>query len=127
MGDIEGQREKEYEERLERAATAHLIAATLITTVTFAAGITMPGGFVSDGGTNPGSAILRRSAAFMAFVIFDNISMLFSSSAVLIHLLVPLLRQLEWRTKFLMVSSLFILVAMVTMVVAFVTALKDAI
>ncbi|KAB1226480.1 hypothetical protein CJ030_MR1G014062 [Morella rubra] len=45
------------------------------------AGITMPGGFVGkDGNTppssHPGSAILRRSAAFMAFVIFDNISML---------------------------------------------------
>ena len=57
----------------------------------------------------------------MAFVILDNISMVFSSSAVLILLLVPLLPHPESRAKFSTVAGLFILVAMITMVLAFVT------
>ncbi|KAB1226630.1 hypothetical protein CJ030_MR1G027487 [Morella rubra] len=119
--DMANSDSEEYQKRLENAATAHLVAATLITTVTFAAGITIPGGFVGNDGTHPGSAILRSSAAFVAFVIFNTTSLVFSSSAVLIHLLVPLLPKPESRANFSMVAWLFILVAMVTMVGAFVT------
>ncbi|KAB1201594.1 hypothetical protein CJ030_MR0G002911 [Morella rubra] len=96
---------KEDVELLEKAANPHLVAATLITTMTFAAGITMPGGFVDKDGTHPGSAILRSSAAFVAFVIFDIISLVFSSTAVLIHLLVPLLPRPESRASFSTVAG----------------------
>jgi hypothetical protein len=66
--------------------------AALIATVTFAACINMPGGFVGGGeGSHPGSVLLRRKAAFKAFVITDTISMVLSSSAVFIHLLMPFL------------------------------------
>ncbi|KAB1201582.1 hypothetical protein CJ030_MR0G002899 [Morella rubra] len=75
---------KEDVELLEKVVSPQMVVATLITTMTFAAGITMPGGFVDKDGTHPGSAILRSSDTFMAFVILDNISMVFSSSAVLI-------------------------------------------
>ncbi|KAB1201588.1 hypothetical protein CJ030_MR0G002905 [Morella rubra] len=123
MAEETGNKEvEEFHQRLEKAGPGtHLVVATLITTVTFVASITIPGGFVDNDGTYPGSPILS-SAAFVTFVIFNNICLLFSSSAVLIHLLVALLPRPESRVMFLMVTWLFILVAMVKMVVAFVTA-----
>ncbi|XP_062176161.1 ankyrin repeat-containing protein ITN1-like [Alnus glutinosa] len=61
---------KEVSSYLRETAGAHLVVAALITTVTFAACITMPGGFMGSGeGSHPGSALLRKSATFKAFVI----------------------------------------------------------
>ncbi|KAF5460188.1 hypothetical protein F2P56_020074 [Juglans regia] len=139
---------KERNEYLEKAAQTHLVVATLITTVTFAAAITMPGGFVGTGGDPhyEGSAILRRNAAFKAFIITDAISLVLSSSAVVIHLLMPLLFKYtteseeakndgieskdakndgiesdKIRNTFLNMAFNFILMAMGTMMLAFIT------
>ncbi|KAK0604754.1 hypothetical protein LWI29_019101 [Acer saccharum] len=64
----------------------HLVVATLIATVTFAAGFTVPGGFVADEGPDKGAAILTKNRAFQAFVIFNTLSMFLSSLAVFNHL-----------------------------------------
>ncbi|KAK0603969.1 hypothetical protein LWI29_010743 [Acer saccharum] len=63
-----------------------LVAATLIATVTFAVGFTVPGGFVADKGPNQGAAILTRNTAFGAFVILNTMAMYFSCQAVLHNL-----------------------------------------
>ncbi|KAG6684204.1 hypothetical protein I3842_12G051100 [Carya illinoinensis] len=119
-------RRKEY---LVKAAETHLIVAAVITTVTFTAAITMPGGFVGAGGApndHEGSAVLRRNAAFKAFIISDVISLVLSSSAVVTHLLMPLLlikhsESDETRYDFLSLAFSFILMAMGAMVLAFIT------
>ncbi|XP_040989440.1 protein ACCELERATED CELL DEATH 6-like [Juglans microcarpa x Juglans regia] len=118
-------RRKEF---LEKAAETHLVVAALITTVTFAAAITMPGGFVGTGGDPhyEGSAVLRRNTAFKAFIITDAISLVLSSSAVVTHLLMPLLlikhsESDETRYDFLSLAFKFILMAMGAMVLAFIT------
>ncbi|KAG6633499.1 ankyrin repeat-containing protein At5g02620-like isoform X2 [Carya illinoinensis] len=117
-------RMKEY---LDKAGEAHLVVAALITTVTFATAITMPGGFVGTGGDPhyEGSAILRRNAAFKAFIITDAISLVLSSTAVVIHLFLPLLFRYseseETRYDFLNLAFQFILMAMGAMVLAFIT------
>ncbi|XP_035549747.1 protein ACCELERATED CELL DEATH 6-like [Juglans regia] len=127
--DIEKKSQARMKEYLEKAAEAHLVVASLITTVTFAAAITMPGGFVGTGGDphdHEGSAVLRRNAAFKVFIIRDAISLVLSSSAVVTHLLMPLLlikyyRSDETRYAFLRLAFRFILMAMGAMVLAFVT------
>ncbi|KAK0606030.1 hypothetical protein LWI29_033364 [Acer saccharum] len=64
-----------------------LVVATLIATVTFAAGLTMPGGFISEKGLDQGAAILTRNTAFKVFVLLNSMSMFLSSLAVFTHLL----------------------------------------
>nr|XP_048322961.1 protein ACCELERATED CELL DEATH 6-like [Ziziphus jujuba var. spinosa] len=44
----------------DKAIELTLVAATLIATVTFAAGFTLPGGYVSDKGPQQGSAVLKK-------------------------------------------------------------------
>jgi hypothetical protein len=101
--------------------------AALITTVTFAACITMPGGFMGSGeGSHSGSALLRKSAAFKAFVITDTISMVFSSSAVFIYLFTPFLfsryiSDEQSRHLIFSIAFYFIIAALIAMVLAFVT------
>ncbi|XP_059445066.1 protein ACCELERATED CELL DEATH 6-like [Corylus avellana] len=126
-GMFRGDKDEDWKSLLQNAAQAHLVVAALITTVTFAACITMPGGFASSGeGSHPGSALLRKNAAFKAFVITDTISMVLSSSAVFIHLLMPFLFYKHYderhRTQVFILASILILGAMITMVLAFVTA-----
>ncbi|KAK0604056.1 hypothetical protein LWI29_011644 [Acer saccharum] len=70
----------------KKTGQTELVAATLIATVTFAAGFTVPGDFVADKGPDQGAAILTRNTAFRAFVILNTISMFLSSLAVIYHL-----------------------------------------
>ncbi|KAG5607895.1 hypothetical protein H5410_029387 [Solanum commersonii] len=61
----------------------HLVVATLLVTVTFAAGFTLPGGFESDKDSHDkGMAILTKKSAFCAFVVTDAIAFVCSAGAV---------------------------------------------
>jgi hypothetical protein len=73
---------KEYFYTTERGKEARVLVAALVATVTFAAAITMPGGYKNDGGT----AVLINNAAFAVFVISDAIAMVLSTSALCMHL-----------------------------------------
>ncbi|XP_057505844.1 protein ACCELERATED CELL DEATH 6-like [Actinidia eriantha] len=61
-----------------------LMVATLITTVTFAAAFTMPGGFNNDVGPNQGLALLRSRKYLKMFIISDSIAMSSSMAAACI-------------------------------------------
>ena len=76
---------------MEKASKTHLVVDTLIATVAFIVGITMPGGFIGQEGLHSGSAVLIRNTAFQAFIITNTIAMMQSCSAVFIHLFMPLL------------------------------------
>ncbi|KAB1226727.1 hypothetical protein CJ030_MR1G007960 [Morella rubra] len=118
------ERERKIEDRLQKESGAHLVMATLITTVTFAAGITMPGGFVGGEGPHPGSVVLMRSVAFKAFIIIDSISMMLSScTSILLYLLLPLLDETEYRVTFFNLAWVLNVVAMAAMVLSFITGM----
>ncbi|CAL5392640.1 unnamed protein product [Camellia sinensis] len=107
--------------KISKSKETNLIVATLIATVTFAAGITMPGGYVNDNkDPNQGMAILTRKAAFKAFVITDTIALTLSSFAVLTHLYTmtdhPILLELQLGLAFPCTAY-----AMFAMLVAFIT------
>ncbi|KAF3658594.1 putative ankyrin repeat-containing protein-like isoform 2 [Capsicum annuum] len=72
-------------ESIMKIAQIHIVVVTLIMTVTFAASITLPGGFESNtNSSNQGMAILTRKTVFRAFVVSDAIA--FTCSAVAIFI-----------------------------------------
>ncbi|KAM3247099.1 hypothetical protein P3L10_008866 [Capsicum annuum] len=75
-------------ESIMKVAQIHIVVATLIMTVTFVTGITLPGGFESDSDNpNQWMAILIRNTTFCAFVVSDAISFTFSVVAIFIYFL----------------------------------------
>ncbi|KAK9025336.1 hypothetical protein V6N11_038205 [Hibiscus sabdariffa] len=68
-----------------KARDAHLVVAALIATVTFAAAITVPGGYKSEG-KEQGTPFLIHVAAFKAFVVTDGLAFIFSLTAVAVYL-----------------------------------------
>lgn len=93
--------------------------AGLIATVTFTAGITMPGGYIDEKGPDQGTAVLTRSRAFQGFVISNSAAMVFSSCAVFAHLFVPLLPDKSFEFLIWNLGQVLIVAAMVAMVLAF--------
>ncbi|KAL7186463.1 hypothetical protein ACSBR2_028249 [Camellia fascicularis] len=61
-----------------------LMVATLITTVTFAAAFTIPGGFNNNVGPDQGQALLQSSLHLKWFLVSDSIAMSFSVIAACI-------------------------------------------
>ncbi|KAK7843707.1 hypothetical protein CFP56_012064 [Quercus suber] len=62
----------------------NLLVATLITTVTFAAAFTVPGGYKSEG-VDEGLAILCKRFSFGVFLIANTLAFGLSTTSVFIH------------------------------------------
>ena len=93
--------------------------AGLIATVTFIAGITMPGGYIDEKGPDQGTAALTRSRAFQGFIISNSTAMVFSSCAVFAHLFVSLLPDKSFEFLIWNLGQVLIVAAMFAMVLAF--------
>jgi len=125
------ERNKGEEEALSKARESHLVVAALIATVTFAAAFTLPGGYKSDQGSNEGTAILAKKAAFIVFVISDAMSMVLSLLAVFIHFMISLIHgfkmvkdeAMDENTTGILFgyAMLLTMIAMGTMIIAFIT------
>ncbi|KAM2099481.1 hypothetical protein FF1_026779 [Malus domestica] len=119
----ENQGSRDTGESLMKAKDTQLVVATLIATVTFAAGFTMPGGYHSESGSDQGSLILSRNTAFKAFVITNTLAMAMSSCSVLVLLYSSMYTKRKYRTQisdtFQIVVTLTML-ALIAMVIAFV-------
>ncbi|KAK3404685.1 hypothetical protein EUGRSUZ_K00998 [Eucalyptus grandis] len=63
-----------------------LLVATLVASVTFTAGFTLPGGYNASNDRDPGTATMLQSRTFQLFVIFDTLAMYSSILAVVVLL-----------------------------------------
>ncbi|XP_048436035.1 ankyrin repeat-containing protein At5g02620-like [Pyrus x bretschneideri] len=117
---VESQRSKDMEESLQKSKDTHLVVATLIATVTFAAGFTMPGRYQSEKGPDQGYPLLSRNTAFKAFVLTDTLAMAMSSCSVLVLLYSSIHTKRNYKGTFQLAVCTTIW-ALVAMVVAFIS------
>ncbi|KAL6222381.1 hypothetical protein ACLB2K_005773 [Fragaria x ananassa] len=115
------EKEKSSADKYSKLKDTHLVVATLIATVSFAAGFTMPGGYQSDKGSDQGFAILARSAAFQAFVLTNTIAMTLSSCSVILHLYSIRFTKPGVVSEAYLFIYAFTMLAMIAMVIAFIT------
>ncbi|XP_028053885.1 protein ACCELERATED CELL DEATH 6-like [Camellia sinensis] len=106
---------------MRRTSEIHLLVATLVATVTFTAGFTIPGGYNGNEGPNQGMAILAKEAAFKAFVVTDTIALSFSISAVLLYFYSAITSSPRMRNNQIVMAANLVMYAMVAMVLAFIT------
>ncbi|XP_060960298.1 protein ACCELERATED CELL DEATH 6-like [Cannabis sativa] len=129
---IKKEKRNEWNERKKFITTKYkesaLVAATLIATVTFTAGFTLPGGLISNEIGNQqqivGTAVLTNNKAFQAFIITDTIAMVLSTTSVFMNLFLTVVSSGEHSEDLLsyyIVSMVLAMVAMGLMVIAFVT------
>ncbi|KAK6278912.1 hypothetical protein POUND7_019179 [Theobroma cacao] len=113
-------RKKGNHQGFDKDREARAVVAGLIVTVTFAAALTLPGGYKSDQGT----AMLSHNYAFNAFVIADAIAMISSVLVINFNLWSsrPNVtgRERQYSTHLM---AMFAGIAEVALVVAFVTGL----
>ncbi|XP_062119757.1 protein ACCELERATED CELL DEATH 6-like [Humulus lupulus] len=114
-------------EIITKIKESSLVTSTLIATVTFAAGFTMPGGYISDevGHRQQGSAVLRNNTAFQAFIITNTMAMLLSATSVFLNIFLNITfvegvnDHRKWNYyKFCMSLTIY---ALALMMIAFVT------
>ncbi|KAJ8755738.1 hypothetical protein K2173_024282 [Erythroxylum novogranatense] len=107
--------------QIKDARASELVVAALITTVSFAAGFTVPGGYKSDGPDEGAAVLLGRSTAFHLFVLTNTMSMTLSSSAVLFHFFMAIRGDKKLFYPILIPAKLLTSLAMTTMVIAFIS------
>ncbi|PIA27422.1 hypothetical protein AQUCO_07800039v1 [Aquilegia coerulea] len=97
-----------------------LVVGALIATVSFTAGITVPGGYISDG-PNQGTAVLSKKGSFAAFIISNTFALIFSLYAVFSHFCARRLSEEADIIYQLNVATLCTLASIYCMMVAFIT------
>ena len=107
-----------------------LLVATLISTATFAAAFTVPGGFDSNESSKKGTPILLKKAAFQAFIISNTLAFACSCSVLCGHIMLLIYRDRRGTTNWDMMQrvqdrayGMYLLtgLAMLTMAIAFIT------
>ena len=136
---------------MKKTMKSHMVVAALIATVTFAAGFTLPGGYVQSGSNNQGMAVLSTlptnqsmavlstlptngtdrymadvaRASFERFVVEDSIAMLLSMSAIVIYFIASFpIKDMKTIGKYLLWGNLLTVSAMLAMVSAFLDGLQ---
>ncbi|KAL6283865.1 hypothetical protein ACE6H2_014794 [Prunus campanulata] len=104
-----------------------LMVATLITTVTFAAAFTMPGGYNNDVGPDQGLALLQSNSYFKLFIISDSIAMTCSIIAACLLYWGAVNSNKSSYVYYLTVAAALTYIALQSTGIAFVTGLKAVI
>lgn len=77
---------KEHAKWIKDQINIRLLVATLVATVTFAAGFTLPSGYNASSDPHPGTATLLHDGVFQLFVISNTLAMYSSIHAVAVLL-----------------------------------------
>ncbi|XP_034685259.1 ankyrin repeat-containing protein At5g02620-like [Vitis riparia] len=120
MDEEESKKQKEkLISKLQQNGGTLLLVSTLITTVTFAAGFTLPGGYKDDNG----KAILSKKASFITFVVADTIALLSSLSAIFLHLIMIVCQQEDYLAKNITWAFILTVIGIEAMAIAFASGL----
>ena len=103
---------------LKDVLNTHLLVATLIATVTYAASFSLPGGYNQDD-PNKGKTVLSTKAAFKSFVLTDAIAFYCSTAAVFLHFFASLEQSYHLIRRFITFAALLTYISILAMVVAF--------
>ncbi|XP_062119774.1 protein ACCELERATED CELL DEATH 6-like isoform X2 [Humulus lupulus] len=113
-------------ELIKKYKESSVVTSTLIAAVTFAAGFTMPGGYISKEvgrEQEAGSPVLRNSIAFQAFIITNTMALYLSASSVLINIFLNITHavndNMNWNGYKYCLS--LTIMALVLMMIAFIT------
>ena len=135
-------KEREEISEMKKTIKSHMMVAALIATVTFAAGFTLPGGYVQSGSNNQGMAVLSlptinttngkdRDMAnatrlnFRTFVMEDSIAMLLSMCAIGIYFFASFpIKDKKTVQAYVWCGYTLTMCAMAAMVIAFVEGLQ---
>ncbi|KAG1363454.1 hypothetical protein COCNU_11G002810 [Cocos nucifera] len=102
-------------ERDQKISQTSAIASVLVATVTFAAGFTVPGGYMADG-----TAVLAKEYAFKVFLLSDAFAFAFSTFATFWFVLAgTTLAQKHTRLLALSLAMLALSMAIASMCIAF--------
>lgn len=88
---VEREEEEGANKRFEGTVKTHMIVATLLATISFVAGFTIPGGYRRED-ADEGMTILVRDATFKAFVITNTVAVICSTSSVFLYLFASLFK-----------------------------------
>ncbi|KAL5731483.1 hypothetical protein ACHQM5_004206 [Ranunculus cassubicifolius] len=117
---VEDVRDKVDEKELKDRSDFDLVVCALIATVSFTAGITVPGGYINDGPNN-GKAVLYKEKLFEAFVMSNTFALMFSLCALFSHFFTKHLYSEKDINFHKSLATCCTLLAIFTMMVAFVT------
>ncbi|KAJ9701401.1 hypothetical protein PVL29_006655 [Vitis rotundifolia] len=114
--DSEG---RDFTKAMKKKGENHLLVVTLIATITFAAGFTLPGGYKDD----DGMAILSKKTALKIFVVADTTALVLSMAAVCVYFFMALNNRKEVLHDFLNWGFNLTMYAMAAMMIAFMMGL----
>ncbi|XP_019183715.1 PREDICTED: protein ACCELERATED CELL DEATH 6-like [Ipomoea nil] len=107
----------------------NIVAASLIFTVTFTAGLTVPGGYNSNHGKTQGTPLLLHDFGFQMFVIYDSLAFIFSILSILLHLTMVAkassIQNYKSATRCFMCCRLMIMLAVTAVVAAFIYGIES--
>ena len=119
--ELDYMNQKKQTDAIKKKKQTEMVVATLIATVTFTAGFTVPGGFKS-GGVDEGMAALSKRTAFLLFLIANTLAFGLSIATVIIYFLdstIP--REFGPRMKGLGLIPAFTVYSTIALLVAFIS------